>query len=146
MLDTQDTQYMCIYFKPYWGLEPFSPLESFWRLKSKWVYFWVTAGIQFYGARLKLICVVSCSWYIAWGMETLKWSLHWSLVCILKGAIIQLSPGGTKQTNSVDAKLNTWTAWSLPGPANIHTTDWMTVAYGPRASTWHECSSCELDT
>lgn len=49
----------------------------------------------------------------------LQQSLEW----ILKGAIIQLSPGGTKQAESVDAKLNTWTGCSLPGPANIHTTD-----------------------
>lgn len=52
-------------------------------------------------------------------METLKLSLPRSSEWVLRGAIIQLAPGGIKQT--VDAKLNTST--ERAGPANVQRND-----------------------
>lgn len=64
--------YMCIYFQPCWVLDAFHQQRAFggwsrskFTLRSQW-------GFSFMEQRLKFICVVSRSWYIAWGMETLK--------------------------------------------------------------------------
>lgn len=110
------------------------------------VYFEVTVKIQFYGARLKFICADSCSWYVAWGIEALKFALcsEW----ILKRAIIQRPPRWRKAHRLGRHKLNTWTGRSLAGPAHTHTHTQQT-GWGSLIDREHQrdvkCSACEVD-